>query len=121
MRKTWSAVFALAFVGGAHAEEKGHHTHHGDTSEWYTTLHQKGSRMSCCNNRDCRPADGWRMAGDHYEFFFKKSKKWCHVPESARLDNQSSPDGEAHVCHEDYIGIDGCPFPVFCFVPGPGT
>src|SRR3712207_1839868 len=33
MRKTWGAVFALTFIGSAYAEDKGHHTHHGDRSQ----------------------------------------------------------------------------------------
>ena len=121
MRKTWGSVFALAFIGGAHAEETGHRTHHGDTSQWYTTLKQKGNGVSCCNNQDCKPAHGWRMAGDRYEYFFKEGSKWCQVPESALLENQSPPDGNAHVCHGNYLSRDGCPIRVFCFIPGPGT
>ncbi len=51
-------------------------------------------RKSCCNNRDCSPAQA-RFREGRWQFLFKGA--WREVPES-KIVNDRSPDTQAHAC-----------------------
>ena len=71
-----------------------------------------GTQTSCCNQRDCEPAESWRVAGDRYEA--KWRGQWLAVPPGAVLRDVQAPDGRGHVC----VRASVTPPLVLCFKPG---
>jgi len=80
-------------------------------AQWYRGLKQNGSKASCCDIADCRPAEKVREAGDHRQVYFRGA--WYDVPNEVVLPGQYNPTGEAVVC----ISFGR----VLCFVDGLGA
>ncbi len=63
--------------------------------EFYSKLTRPGTKMSCCNDKDCRPAQHRLNAGEH-EFFV--GGKWVRVAKQWIIEDKLTPDGRSHWC-----------------------
>lgn len=79
----------------------------GRFHQWFESLTQPGTGVSCCSWADCRETS-WRIRGDHYEAFV--DHKWMVVPDGVILQRTDNPTGRAVVCWAPNLGI-------LCFVP----
>lgn len=76
--------------------ENGHPPEHQKLhNEFYSKLNRPGTMISCCNDKDCRPAQHRLNAGQH-EFFV--GGQWIRVSQKWIIDNKMTPDGESHWC-----------------------
>jgi len=85
---------------------------HGEHLEFYRSLTQPGTGMSCCTHegsqRDCWPTDRWRIKGDRYEVEIDGA--WVEVPPAVVLVRNDNPVGRAILCHRGAT--------IYCFLPG---
>lgn len=79
-------------------------------SDWYKSLRQPGTGISCCDISDCRPVEA-RTSGEGWEF--DASGRWVAVPSTKVIQNKPNPTGRAVAC---YVGA-GDTVVLFCFVP----
>ncbi len=77
--------------------------------EWFGSLLDPDTMISCCDEADCRPAEE-RVAADHHEVLI--GGRWVAVPEEKILWRRDNPTGGAVLCWSPVFGI-------MCFVPGP--
>lgn len=85
---------------------EGHTQHH----QWYLEQTQKNG-ASCCNNRDCRPAEDFELVPGGARVKIRTG--WIMVPENKL--QYKTPDGQAHYCGTR--GQNGSDL-VFCvFIP----
>jgi len=75
-------------------------------SQWFRSLRQPGTGISCCSMADCRTTD-YRVVGEGYEALIDGT--WRPVPPERVLDHTDNPTGRAVVC---YLPSKG----VLCFV-----
>jgi hypothetical protein len=75
-------------------------------SQWFRSLRQPGTGISCCSMADCRMTD-YRVVGEGYEALIDGT--WRTVPPERVLDHTDNPTGRAVVC---YLPSKG----VLCFV-----
>jgi hypothetical protein len=58
-------------------------------------------KASCCDKRDCYPAEVTRIGGQWF-FLHRETKRWLPIPENRLEHNQpdprESPDGRSHIC-----------------------
>ncbi len=87
--------------------------------EFYSKLRQPQTGISCCSQRDCRPAQH-RQTNQGHEFLI--NGEWVNVRQTKIIDNKLTPDGQSHWC-----GIDSQRFehhtgrPItFCGIVAPG-
>lgn len=93
-----------------------------DRGEWFKSLRQPKTNMSCCDIADCKQVDarpvgaGWAVLIDD---------KWRKVPVAAVL-LKPSIDGEAYACTglsfnfatQEERDIKPAPLPyIYCFIP----
>ena len=98
----------LLFLAGAAFSQTPHDRWHDRYQEWKTI-----NGGSCCDNRDCSGADGYRLTPDGYEVQIQG--QYFPVPEVA-IRPYPSPDGGAHVCYTNGY-IDGKLSPtIICFI-----
>jgi hypothetical protein len=76
--------------------------------QWFQSLKQPGSGVSCCSVADCRPVD-YRIGAEGYEAMLDGS--WVHVPDQRVLRNQANPTARAVLCRSPISGA------ILCFVP----
>jgi len=82
-------------------------------NEFYSKLTRPGTKKSCCNNEDCRPAQH-RVKDGHHEFHVGGA--WVQVANQQIIDNIYTPDGQSHWCGFD----EGTLFPqTFCGIVAP--
>lgn len=72
-------------------DHAGHALHH---EGFYMGLKQPGTGMSCCNNRDCRPAEH-RVTPKGVEFLV--AGRWIMPPQSQLIEIET-PDAKGHWC-----------------------
>lgn len=103
------AVLAgMAIAGARSRAQDGHHgAGHAEMHHVYQDWLQPGSKVSCCDNRDCRPTRA--RVGDNGLWEAWDGRQWLTVP-AARVLSMPSPDGRSHLCE-----VGGT---VLCFVPG---
>lgn len=77
--------------------------------DWFKTLRQPGTGISCCDESDCRQIDDdqWRVGADGYEVILHG--QWVKVPDNKVLDRPDGPIKRAVLCAMQNI---------FCFRPG---
>lgn len=75
-------------------------------ADWYRSLQQPTTGVSCCSIADCRATD-YRTDGNHYEVLI--NNKWTVVPQDKILQHIDNPVGRAVVCWTPALGI-------MCFV-----
>lgn len=63
--------------------------------DWYAGLRIPGTKVSCCNDKDCRPVEHRYGPGGSDEIFV--GGQWRPIDRRALLDN-ASPDGLWHAC-----------------------
>ena len=96
MRHFFIIGLTLFFSSNAFAQHNGHPPEHQALhNQFYSKLKIPTTQMSCCNDKDCRPArhrmrDGW------HEFHVKG--KWIKVGKSLIIDDRITPDGRSHWC-----------------------
>ncbi len=96
-----------------------HASHQRLHQEFYSKLRQPQTGISCCSQRDCRPAQH-RQTNQGHEFLI--NGEWVNVAQTKIIDNKLTPDGQSHWC-----GIDSQRFehhtgrPItFCGIVAPG-
>lgn len=75
-------------------------------SQWFRSLRQPGTGISCCSMADCRTTD-YRIVAEGYEALI--DGVWLSVPAERVLDHIDNPTGRAVVCYLPSKGI-------MCFV-----
>jgi hypothetical protein len=96
-------LFLLFLCEQARAQEApGHSSHH---SGFYDTLKMPNG-ASCCNDKDCRPVDGWTFDGKIYKIRLKPGGEWITPPQGL-VQHKLTPDGGAHAC---FVDAKGAPF-----------
>ena len=80
-------------------------------SDWYGSLRQPGTGMSCCSIAECRPADQ-RVTANGYEVFV--GGEWRVVPPEKIIQGKENLDGRPVVCWTPALGV-------MCFVRGTET
>jgi hypothetical protein len=75
-------------------------------SDWFNSLRQPGTGVSCCSISDCRPVD-YQTNQDHYEVWI--ADQWRPVPNDKVLQRYDNPTGRAVVCWTPALGV-------MCFV-----
>lgn len=75
-------------------------------SQWFRSLRQPGTGISCCSMADCRTTE-YRVIANGYEALIDGT--WRTVPPDRVLDHTDNPTGRAVVC---YLPSKG----VLCFV-----
>lgn len=80
----------------------------GDIGEWFKSLRQPDTGMSCCDLSDCRALkdDEWRLVDGDYEVILHG--RWEKVPEDKVLHRRDNPKQAPVLCAMTKI---------FCFVP----
>ncbi len=118
-----AALIVLAVVAGhyvvkfARAEPPAGAATSGPISDWFKSLKQPGTEMSCCDVSDCRPVR-YRAVKDGFDVYIAKSEfphgtdAWEHVPASKVLRQRENPVGEGVACWMPMYGV-------MCFVEGP--
>jgi hypothetical protein len=77
-------------------------------AQWFQSLQQPDTGVSCCSIADCRPVDS-RVGPAGYEVFLED--EWQPVPKEKILEGKHNPLGRAVVCSSQAMGI-------LCFVRG---
>jgi len=98
------AVPAVARDGGRYANSP-----HND---WFRSLKQPGSEISCCDVSDCRPVEARTVAG---KWEAEIENRWVEVPPAKILQSKSNPLGRAVACY----WANGETIQWFCFVVPP--
>ncbi len=84
----------------------------GDRGDWFASLKQNGSGISCCDVSDCHATEAeWRR--NHW--YAVVSEKWTPVPPESVLQTPRSLDGEAYVCNS--AETPSSPAFIYCFIP----
>ena len=81
----------LMFASPCLAHDPAGHAQHHDA--FYKSLKQPGTNVSCCNDRDCRPAPH-RVTPNGVQFFI--AGKWFTPPAEKLIETDESPTG--HWC-----------------------
>lgn len=81
-------------------------------AQWYNSLKQPGTGVSCCNTHDCSAVD-YRIGKDGYEA--NVDSRWISIPESKVLSHQDNPTGHAVLCMSKVSET------IYCFVAASGT
>ena len=76
--------------------------------QWFQSLKQPGSGISCCSIADCRPVE-YRLVSDGYEALLDKD--WVRIPDQAILHGHSNPTARGILCRAPVSGT------ILCFVP----
>ena len=84
--------------------------------DWYTGLKSPVTGISCCNDRDCAPADGCILDDGTMGI---TAQQGCIPIDWRKVLDQPSPDGRLHLCQappqEGHYGA------VFCIIMGGGV
>jgi hypothetical protein len=111
-------VLVLIFIVAANAEDG--HTHEGVVGKFYSTWKMpNGSGMSCCNDRDCRPA-ATQFVDGHWEAKRDGDDEWLVVPQENIETQRESPDGRSHFCVLRYSTTGVWRYRALCLVLGTG-
>ncbi len=87
-------ISLMFFVSGAYGEDRhGHMKYH---HQFYQKLKQPGSNLSCCNDKDCRPARHRVTQFGRHEFFV--AGRWLRVAKTKLIEDIVTPDGGGHWC-----------------------
>lgn len=109
LRSPWlcaAAVFMGLASATATAEAKPPENADPALAQWYESLRQPGTGVSCCSVADCRSAD-YRTTPNGYEA--RIDGVWIPVPPDRVLEHTDNPTGHAVVCYLPGRGI-------LCFV-----
>ena len=113
-------VGAIGLARPGRARDGEHGQGHGERHDWYRTLEQPGTGLSCCNGRqvapdgtvegDCRPTRAFR--GEDGQWRAMIDGRWQAVPLHAVLDPALNREPlYAHICASP-AGV------IYCFLPG---
>ncbi len=113
-------IGAIGMARPGRAQSGEHGQGHGDRHDWYRTLQQPGTGLSCCNGRrssgdgdiegDCRPTRAF--LGEDGQWRALIDGRWRVVPPHVVLDPALNREGlYPHVC----AGATGV---IHCFLPG---
>jgi hypothetical protein len=84
----------------------------GETGDWFKSLHQPVTGVSCCDISDCRSTTARQMPDGHWEASL--DQKWVSIPPDKIIADKVHPAGEAVICANP-AGI------IYCFTrPGAG-
>lgn len=75
--------------------------------QWFRSLVQPYTGITCCSIADCRPVE-YRIAADHYEVAIDGG--WVAVP-AEKIVHRENPTGHAILCRRPATTM------IFCFVP----
>lgn len=85
-------LLTLVMAHPAPAQMKGHSENH----EFYKRMKIPGTGLSCCNDRDCRPAPHRVMPNGEIQFQ-SRTGSWF-TPPPHKLLHEVTPDGGSHLC-----------------------
>jgi hypothetical protein len=116
MRSAVAGLFlALVVAWGAAAAPPLGADPESPLGQWYNSLHQPQSGISCCTLADCRAVLEKLDAGHYWVFIGKQFESapdaWIEVPEAAVLHVRNDA-GQPVACWAPASGL-------LCFVPGP--
>jgi hypothetical protein len=98
------ALAASAFAqSGEHGD--GHAGMHDIYKNWHTPMN---SRVSCCNNADCRPTRAYVDEDGNWHAW--NGSNWLLVPDERLLPTDYAGDGRSHLCEQGGF--------IYCFTPG---
>lgn len=107
---TSALIGTLAFtVSTCHAHDAAAMTDQ-KRNDWFTSL-KTPNGSSCCNLTDCKQSEARQLPDQSWEA--KIGDKWWPIPPEKVLKNPKSIDGEAYLCHSNYLAS---PI-IYCFVP----
>lgn len=112
--RTRAAALALVALLGAHiasARDDGRYAQ-APHRDWFRSLKQPGTEVSCCDVSDCKPVEA-RTTNGRWEAFI--DNRWVEVPDGKILQSKSNPTGSAVAC---YTAL-GESVHFFCFVTPP--
>lgn len=107
MRAGLIGLALASTISAASAEDMAGHAqhHHG----FYDQLRQPQTGISCCNDKDCRPAK-WKVTKNGVAF--QIGSKWIEAPMSSVIETET-PDQGGHWCGVN----EGSDYPTtFCAV-----
>ncbi|MFO1157291.1 MAG: hypothetical protein U1E60_00475 [Reyranellaceae bacterium] len=113
-------IGAIGLARPARAQDGTHGQGHGERHDWYRTLEQPGTGLSCCSGRrsapdgsidgDCRPTRAF--VGDDGRWRAMIDGRWQVVPPHTVLDPSLNQEAlYPHVCAST-TGL------IYCFLPG---
>lgn len=76
--------------------------------DWFQSLKQPGTSISCCSISDCRPVE-YRLAKDGYDALV--NGHWVRVPAGKVLHHTANPTAQGILCQQPFGGS------ILCFVP----
>jgi hypothetical protein len=109
-----SPILALAALVGFLSVCSAHPMGSDPNAEWFQGL-KRLDGVLCCNMRDCRTTDRWRVEDGHYAVLIED--RWAVIEDEHILRNVSNPTGMAVECHVK----NGAYIYVLCFVPPVGV
>lgn len=81
--------------------------------DWFKSLKQPGTNISCCDETDCHRTE-FEIKGNGYRAVV--NGRWVDVPPAKVISDSKNPTGSAIVCHSKYATTSD---EIFCFAPGP--
>ncbi len=66
-----------------------------DRNPFYKDKLVPGTKVPCCNKKDCMVVEKWRYRNDKYEVFIRGL--WM-IPNQKVVSVMQTPDGNAHAC-----------------------
>jgi hypothetical protein len=98
-RAFFAAIAALLVVGSCSAIVS-EHTYAANNPFYKGRDVPGGKGVPCCNERDCRALDGYRMLpGGEYEILMPEG--YWFKPNKNIVLKDVTPDGKAHACWQD--------------------
>lgn len=119
--RDWVFVGLAVFPMMAHAQPPAGTDKHSPTAEWFQSLRNPITGISCCDRSDGHilADDAWRVMGNHYEVLINNA--WTTVPDRVVLSRSDNPTGSAVVFYSrslDYPTINVSGTDLYCFVRG---
>src|SRR6266852_2381565 len=116
-------ILMCIFISYANANEYAHQHPPQDQAiheKFYSTWMMPDNRtVSCCNKRDCSPAETYWLNGHWMAHKVDDlDKRFVPIPEAKVEMERDNPDGRSHLC-----GARSFPsgdFTVYCFIAGTG-
>lgn len=108
----WLAIGCLYLIAHAHSKDYAQ----SPLSDWYKSLRNPVTGISCCDISDCGPADEFETKDDGYRV--KIEGAWYDVPKDKIVHNKGNPTGSSVVCYNKPSVKMGAPLMIYCFVAG---
>lgn len=106
-----AAAFVAAFLLPAQARDVGQVPANSPHAQWFKSLKQPGTGMSCCDVSDCHKVE-FDVRAEQY--VAKIEGRWVLIPPEKIVHDAGNPTGSAVACYlSSENGIH-----LYCFIPG---